>query len=96
MQESVNEQSLGGIGHQVGMADEVNKCCEQTLESHAANNPMMVCGTCKQILKCFSTEKSYRNFMTFCKSRHRKTQDFFYDPYYVVIYRAYQSGKRSY
>jgi hypothetical protein len=93
MQEVIKEHSIGGIGHQVGLAEGVNKCCEQTLETHAANNPMMVCGACKQIIKCFSDEKSYRNFLTFCKSRHRETQYFYYDPYYVVIYRAYQSSK---
>ena len=49
-----------------------SKCCIDTFNKHSAINPMMVCQTCKNLIKCFDDDKAYNNYITFCKSRKRK------------------------
>lgn len=65
-------------------------CCEGTISLHAANNSMMVCGTCKQIIKCFTDERAYRNYVKFCNSRHRKFITLPHKGYNVVVFKAYE------
>ena len=62
-------------------------CCEDTIAQHGANNPMMVCGSCKKIIKSFSDEKAYRNYVRFCESRHRKILAMPYKDTHIVIFK---------
>lgn len=64
-------------------------CCIQTVKLHAAHNPMMMCPECKQIVKCFRDEKTFRNYVKFCKSRHRKISIARHDDMQIVLYRTY-------
>ena len=65
----------------------IQSCCVETIKKHAANNPMMVCGTCKQIIKCFTEEPAYRNYIRFCQSRHRHLLATESSGYLVVVFR---------
>ena len=65
----------------------MSSCCEETIGLHGANNPMMVCASCKQIIKCFDDEKAYRNYVRFCESRHRKILAMPYGSSHVVIFK---------
>lgn len=65
----------------------MSPCCEETIKLHGANNPMMVCASCKQIIKCFDDEKAYRNYVRFCESRHRKILAMPYQKSHVVIFK---------
>ncbi len=66
-------------------------CCIETLKRHAACNPMMVCGECKQIIKCFTDERPYRNYLTFCRSRNRQIRIAREGSFYMVVFRSYES-----
>ena len=72
-------------------AQQLLACCERTIHMHAANNPMMVCADCKQIIKCFQDERAFKNYQKFCASRHRKIFTTAYRGMLVVVYRAYQT-----
>ena len=74
--------------------DRIRTCCEATIHLHAKNNAMMVCGTCKHIIKCFSEMSAYKNYVKFCTSRHRKVLTGTVESYHVVVFRAYE-GFRS-
>ena len=67
------------------------ECCQKTIDMHAANNPMMVCSDCKQIIKCFSDERAYKNYQRFCASRHRRILATSYNSSYVVVFRSYDT-----
>ena len=71
---------------------ELASCCKKTIARHAAFNPMILCSGCQHIIKCFTGEKYYRQYIKFCKSRGRKIVTGFYSPYYVVIYRSFDSA----
>lgn len=68
---------------------DLQECCVQTIKHHAANNPMMMCPDCKQIVKCFRDEKTFRNYVKFCKSRHRKIAVTRFGEMQVVLYRTF-------
>jgi len=94
----VSETNLGSLGRDTAPPDLSDQpaqhllpCCERTINMHAANNPMMVCGECKQIIKCFSDEGAFKNYQKFCVSRHRKIFTTTYRGNIVVVYRAYQT-----
>ena len=70
---------------------ELRDCCVQTIDMHAKNNPMMVCGQCKQIIKCFDDEKAFRNYKKFCLSRHRKILATQYSPWWVIVFKSYDT-----
>ncbi len=75
MQESL-ESSVGAfvnppIDHK-RLEGELRNCCKETVISHAINNPMMMCQTCKYIIKCFKEDKAFRNYVRFCCSSSRK------------------------
>ena len=79
------------VGDQIPDVVEValTNCCEETVRMHAAHNPMMVCPNCKQFIKCFTDDKSCRNYIKFCKSRHRKLSIARYGAMQIVMYRAF-------
>jgi hypothetical protein len=66
-------------------------CCKQTIKMHAANNPMMVCSDCKQIIKCFDDEKAFHNYQRFCASRHRRILATSFSDRFVVVFRSYDT-----
>ena len=69
---------------------ELNDCCKNTIRLHAANNPMMVCSDCKQIIKYFDDNKAFRNYQRFCASQHRKI----WQPNsnrLIVVFRSYDT-----
>ncbi len=70
---------------------ELKGCCKKTIDLLGENNPMMVCGDCKQIIKCFDNEKAYRNYQLFCRSRHRSFLATFFEPWWVVVFRSYDT-----
>jgi hypothetical protein len=65
------------------------KCCRHTVRSHVAHNPMMVCPDCKLMIKCFADEKSFNNYVTFCKSRGRRIKTEIDRGFYFVMYNSY-------
>lgn len=78
-------------GDQIPDVVELNlqECCVHTVTLHAAHNPMMMCPECKQIIKCFRDEKTFRNYVKFCKSRHRKITIARHEDMHIVLYRTY-------
>lgn len=64
-------------------------CCRQTVRSHVAHNPMMVCPDCKVMIKCFSDDKSFNNYVTFCRSRGRRIKTVQDSGFYFVMYNNY-------
>jgi hypothetical protein len=68
---------------------EPDKCCLNTVDSHAEINPIMVCGECRHIIKCFHDERAYKNFLAFCHSRGRNVRAAKYDDLYVVVYKSH-------
>ena len=70
---------------------EINPCCQETVEVHAINNPIMVCQHCKQLIKCFKDQRAFRNYLVFCKSRGRKVLAGEHQGYYVVVFRSYET-----
>ena len=69
----------------------MQNCCKLTIDMHAANNPMMVCPQCKQIIKCFDELKTYNNYRRFCLSRHRRILTDNYNGWLVVIFKSYDA-----
>jgi hypothetical protein len=67
---------------------QLNECCKQTIDMHAANNPMMVCSDCKQIIKYFNDDRAYRNYQVFCASRHRRILATDYKGLRIIVYRS--------
>ena len=70
----------------------ISNCCKKTIMRHAAFNPMILCSGCQHIIKCFNAEKYFSQYVKFCKSRGRKVIVGFIDPYYIVIYRTFDSS----
>jgi hypothetical protein len=67
----------------------LSPCCRQTVRSHVAHNPMMVCPDCKMMIKCFSDDKSFNNYVTFCRSRGRRIKTAQDSGFYFVMYNNY-------
>lgn len=65
---------------------ELRSCCRQTIGTHAANNALMVCGDCRQIIKCFSDDKAFRNYRAFCESRSREFFTTRYQDFNVIAF----------
>ena len=70
---------------------ELLECCRRTIVMHAKNNPMMVCGECKKIIKVFDNEKAYRNYQRFCQSRHRRFLATNFSGQRVIVFKNYDS-----
>lgn len=76
------------------MSSDLSPCCESTIRQHVKFNPMMVCAECKNIIKCFSEERAYQNYLTFCKSRKRPVVTGMVEEYYTVAFRSYDTYTR--
>lgn len=68
---------------------EIPLCCIATIRQHVRFNPMMVCGSCKHIIKCFTEERAFQNFLTFCRSRRRPVLMGIVDEQYTVTFRTH-------
>ena len=64
-------------------------CCRETVRSHVTHNPMMVCPDCKIMIKCFSDEKSFNNYLTFCRTRGRRVKTVVESGFYFAMYNTY-------
>lgn len=72
----------------------ISPCCHQTIDKLAKCNQMMVCPQCRQIIKVFSDDSAYRNFVKFCESRGRMVQKGVHDNLQVVVYPSFHSSNR--
>ena len=72
-----------------GALQDLQACCRQTVRSHVAHNPMMVCPDCKIMIKCFADERSFKNYVTFCRSRGRRVKTAADVGFYFVMYNTY-------
>jgi lipoate-protein ligase B len=69
-------------------------CCVSTIKLLALHNPMMVCSECKQIIKCFTSEAQFRNYLIYCKSSRRPYSTGQTGPYMVVVFKSYDTYHR--
>jgi hypothetical protein len=67
----------------------LSPCCRKTIQSHVSHNPMMVCPDCKLMIKCFNDEKSFNNYVIFCKSRSRRIKTEVENGFYFVMYNSF-------
>jgi hypothetical protein len=84
-QKSTNFAPIMGETALAGLAP----CCRRTVQSHVSHNPMMVCPECKLMIKCFNDEKSFNNYVTFCKSRSRRIKTEIDQGFFFVMYNSY-------
>ncbi len=78
-------------GVQIG---EIPGCCVATIRQHVRFNPMMVCSECKNIIKCFSDERAFQNYLTFCRSRRRTVLTGRVEDLHTVAFRSYDTYGR--
>lgn len=69
-------------------------CCVNTINLLALHNPMMVCSECKQIIKCFTSDSSFRNYLTYCRSSRRPFSTGQTGQYQVVVFKSYDTYHR--
>lgn len=83
--------SGGGVDFPIDAGDvgDISACCVSTIRQHVQFNPMMVCIDCKHIIKCFKDARSFKNYLTFCKSRRRPVVTGFIEGQYTVAFRSY-------
>jgi len=68
---------------------QIKECCRLTIEEHVIHNKMMVCDSCKMLIKCYEEKGSYENYLKFCKSRKRKTLTGFYAGHHTIVFNPY-------
>jgi hypothetical protein len=73
---------------------QLNDCCVDTIRNHVEHNPMMVCSKCKFIIKCFTDERAYNNYLVFCRSRRRPIVIGVIDGYHTCAFRSYDTFNR--
>ncbi len=69
-------------------------CCVATIKQHVRFNPMMVCSECKNIIKCFTEERAFQNYLTFCRSRRRPVLTAVIEGHFTVAFRSYDTFQR--
>ena len=69
----------------------ISPCCQETINDLVRENPMMVCQKCRNLIKCFIDEKSFRNYIKFCQSRGRKLQAAKLGHYLIITFKNYNS-----
>jgi hypothetical protein len=72
----------------------LHACCVETIRNHVLHNPMMVCSKCKFIIKCFTDERAYQNYLVFCRSRRRPIVTDVIDGYFTCAFRSYDTFSR--
>jgi hypothetical protein len=87
------ENNAGSICFDPIMSDDalqgLAKCCRHTVRSHVVHNPMMLCPDCKLMIKCFADEKSFSNYVTFCRTKGRRIKTEIDHGFYFVMYNSY-------
>lgn len=73
-------------------SDIFSACCVRSMKAHANHNLMIVCSECNDLIKLFTDEVSYRNYLKYCDSKKRKVISGRYDKFEVVIVKK-SSGK---
>lgn len=88
---NTSDASQGGFSALLkpGALQGLQSCCRETVRSHVIHNPMMVCPDCKIMIKCFSDEKSFNNYVTFCRSRGRRVKTAADSGFFFVMYNTY-------
>jgi hypothetical protein len=89
-----NRQTKVGMDVGVNIPNELANCCKRTIDLLSKNNPMMVCQECKHMIKVFSSDIPFKNYVRFCNSRHRSIFTCSYKELKVVIYQAFNSFGR--
>ncbi|MCX6109397.1 MAG: hypothetical protein NTZ90_07320 [Proteobacteria bacterium] len=72
----------------------IPSCCIATIFEHVRFNPMMVCSSCKNIIKCFTEERAFQNYLTFCRSRRRTVLTGQVQHYWTIAFRSYDTFNR--
>ncbi len=72
----------------------ISPCCVHTIRCHVRHNPMMVCSECKHIIKCFTDERAFQNYLIFCRSRRRPILIGKVDGYWTCTFRSYDTFGR--
>ncbi len=67
----------------------VKQCCKITIEEHVTHNKMMVCDTCKMLIKCYQEKRRFDNYLKFCESRNRTTFTGFFAGHYTIVFNPY-------
>ena len=70
-------------------AHNIPDCCQETISLHVTHNPMMVCPSCKLLIKCYKDKKQFENYIKFCNSRRREVLTGMIGDYYTVVFNAY-------
>ncbi len=70
---------------------ELAACCIETMRLHGTHNMMMMCPTCKTVIKCFLDERAFRAYYKFCLSRHRKIRTIRKDELLIVTFSSYET-----
>ncbi|MEN9835483.1 MAG: hypothetical protein RL011_1676 [Pseudomonadota bacterium] len=73
------------------IANNIPECCMATIQEHVRYNPMMVCGHCKNIIKCFDNERAFQNYLIFCQSRRRNVLTGLVNQHWTVAFRSYET-----
>ena len=72
------------------VASNLRDCCKDTIDTHALYNPMILCQSCKRLIKCFKEEREFRNYVVFCQSRGRRFDVGDHGEYKAVIFENYE------
>lgn len=80
----------GGVTMEENQGSVLSSCCQETIQNHASRNPMLLCHDCRRLIKCFLDQASFKNYVTFCRSRGRTLELGALDPYWIVIFQNYQ------
>ncbi|MDD9950003.1 MAG: hypothetical protein OXT67_00410 [Zetaproteobacteria bacterium] len=68
-------------------AGQLRDCCKETVRLYAAHNPMILCQECNHLIKCFTDQEHFENYLCFCSSRNREVLVSAYEDYKVVVFR---------
>jgi len=69
-------------------------CCQETIEQHAMNNPMVVCAGCRKVVKCFQDEVAFSRYVRFCMSQSRDFSTAEYHGYKIITFTNFSSQVR--
>jgi hypothetical protein len=73
------------------MEESLPGCCQETMRLHGTHNMMLMCPTCKTVIKCFLDEKSFRAYLTFCQSRHRRVKPYRSNEMLMITFSSYDT-----
>jgi len=71
---------------------ELRSCCRDTVEKHAPHNPMIGCSGCNHLIKNFSDERAFLNYVHFCNSQNREIQIGKVKNLFIAIYQPFKTN----